>query len=255
MSARRAAIAKARNQAEARQANPLQEFVWVGKDKRGKEMKGEQLARSANLLRAELRKQGITPTTVKNKPKPLFGGSGKKISARDIAVFSRQIATMMKSGVPIVQALEIIGGGSKNPNMKKMVNGLRNDIEGGASIYEAMSQYPVQFDELYRNLVRAGEASGVLETVLETIASYKESIESIKGKIKKALFYPAAVIAVAILVCGVLMVYVVPIFKSTFKDFGADLPAFTSLVFGISDIIVAWFWLIGLVAGGGIAFF
>ena len=255
MSARRAAIAKARNQAEARQANPLQEFVWVGKDKRGKEMKGEQLARSANLLRAELRKQGITPTTVKNKPKPLFGGSGKKITARDIAVFSRQIATMMKSGVPIVQALEIIGGGSKNPNMKKMVNGLRNDIEGGASIYEAMGQYPVQFDELYRNLVRAGEASGVLETVLETIADYKENIESIKGKIKKALFYPAAVIAVAILVCGVLMIYVVPIFKETFKSFGSDLPAFTSLVFGISDIIVSWFWLIGLVVGGGIAFF
>ena len=255
MSARRAAIAKARNQAEARQANPLQEFVWVGKDKRGKEMKGEQLARSANLLRAELRKQGITPTTVKNKPKPLFGGSGKKITARDIAVFSRQIATMMKSGVPIVQALEIIGGGSKNPNMKKMINGLRNDIEGGASIYEAMGQYPVQFDELYRNLVRAGEASGVLETVLETIADYKENIESIKGKIKKALFYPAAVIAVAILVCGVLMIYVVPIFKETFKSFGSDLPAFTSLVFGISDIIVSWFWLIGLVVGGGIAFF
>jgi len=255
MNARAAAIAKSRNRAESRQANPLQEFIWVGKDKRGKEMKGEQLARSANLLRAELRKQGITPTVVKNKPKSLFGGSGKKISARDIAVFSRQIATMMKSGVPIVQALEIIGGGNKNPNMKKMVNGLRNDIEGGSSIYEAMSQYPVQFDELYRNLVRAGEASGVLETVLETIANYKENIESIKGKIKKALFYPAAVIAVAILVCAVLMVYVVPIFKETFKDFGADLPAFTTLVFGISDVLVKWFWLIGIVAAGGIGFF
>lgn len=253
--ARRAAVNKARTRAEARQPNQLQEFVWVGRDKRGKEMKGEQLARSVNLLRAELRKQGITPTTVKAKPKPLFGGSGKKISARDIAVFSRQIATMMKSGVPIVQALEIIGSGSKNPNMKKMINGLRTDIEGGSSIYEAMSLYPVQFDELYRNLVRAGEASGVLEIVLETIANYKENIESIKGKIKKALFYPAAVIAVAILVSAVLMVYVVPIFKDTFKDFGSDLPAFTNLVFGISDILVKWFWLIGIVAAGGIGFF
>ena len=255
MSARRAAINKVREKAETRRLNPLEEFVWQGRDKRGTVMKGEQMARNANLLRAELRKQGITPTVVKAKPKPLFGGSGKKISARDIAVFSRQIATMMKSGVPIVQALEIIGGGNKNPNMKKVVNSLRNDIEGGASIYEAMSQFPVQFDELYRNLVRAGEASGVLETVLETIATYKENIESIKGKIKKALFYPATVIAVAILVCAVLMVYVVPIFKETFSSFGADLPAFTALVFGISDIMVKWFWLIGIVIGAAIGVF
>ncbi len=255
MSARRAAINKVREKAETRRLNPLEEFVWQGRDKRGTVMKGEQMARNANLLRAELRKQGITPTVVKAKPKPLFGGSGKKISARDIAVFSRQIATMMKSGVPIVQALEIIGGGNKNPNMKKVVNSLRNDIEGGASIYEAMSQFPVQFDELYRNLVRAGEASGVLETVLETIATYKENIESIKGKIKKALFYPATVIAVAILVCAVLMVYVVPIFKETFSSYGADLPAFTALVFGISDIMVKWFWLIGIVIGAAIGVF
>lgn len=255
MSARRAAINKVREKAETRRLNPLEEFVWQGRDKRGTVMKGEQMARNANLLRAELRKQGITPTVVKAKPKPLFGGSGKKISARDIAVFSRQIATMMKSGVPVVQALEIIGGGNKNPNMKKMVNSLRNDIEGGASIYEAMSQFPVQFDELYRNLVRAGEASGVLETVLETIATYKENIESIKGKIKKALFYPATVIAVAILVCAVLMVYVVPIFKETFSSYGADLPAFTALVFGISDIMVKWFWLIGIIIGAAIGFF
>ena len=255
MSARRAAITKAREKAETRRLNPLEEFVWQGRDQRGKVMKGEQLARTANLLRAELRKQGINPTMVKPKPKPLFGGANKKISARDIAVFSRQIATMMKSGVPIVQALEIIGGGNKNPAMKKMVNSLRTDIEGGASIYEAMSQFPVQFDELYRNLVRAGEASGVLETVLETIADYKENIETIKGKIKKALFYPAAVIAVAILVSAVLMVYVVPIFKETFSSYGADLPAFTNLVFGISDIVVKWFWLIGIVIAAGVGFF
>lgn len=255
MSARRAAITKAKERADSRRVNPLEEFVWQGRDKRGKVMKGEQLARNANLLRAELRKQGITPTVVKPKPKPLFGGGSKKISARDIAIFSRQIATMMRSGVPIVQALEIIGGGNKNPAMKKMVSGLRNDIEGGASIYEAMSQYPVQFDDLYRNLVRAGEASGVLETVLATIADYKENIESIKGKIKKALFYPAMVIAVAILVSAVLMIYVVPIFKETFSSFGADLPAFTKFVFGISDIIVKWFWLIGIILAGAAGFF
>jgi type IV pilus assembly protein PilC len=255
MSARRAAISKARNQAESRRLNPMVEFVWQGRDKRGVVMKGEQTAKNANLLRAELRKQGITPTVVKPKPKPLFGGAAKKIGPRDIAVFSRQLATMMKSGVPIVMALEIIGSGNKNPAMKKMVTGIKNDIEGGASIYEALSQYPVQFDELYRNLVRAGESSGVLETVLETIAVYKENIESIKGKIKKALFYPAAVVAVAIIVCGVLMVFVVPTFKETFISFGADLPAFTSLVFGISDQFVKWWWLFAIIAAGAFAAF
>ena len=253
MSARRAAISKAREKAESRRLNPMVEFVWQGRDKRGVAMKGEQSAKNANLLRAELRKLGITPTVVKPKPKPLFGSSAKRITARDIAMFSRQLATMMKSGVPIVMALEIIGGGQKNPTMKKMVNGLRNDIEGGASIYEALSQYPVQFDELYRNLVRAGESSGVLETVLDTIATYKENIESIKGKIKKALFYPITIIAVAILVCAVLLVYVVPIFKETFQSFGADLPAFTDFVFKLSDYMVSWWWLAAIV--GFAAFF
>jgi type IV pilus assembly protein PilC len=222
----------------------LQMFVWQGTDKRGKQMKGEQQSRSANMLRAELRKQGIQPRVVKLKPKPLFGSTGKPVTAKDVAIFSRQIATMMKSGVPIVMALEIIGNGQKNPRMKKLVDSVRLDIESGSSIFEAMSKHPVQFDELYRNLVRAGESSGSLETVLETIADYKENIEAIKGKIKKALFYPIAVIAVAILVCGVLMVYVVPIFKEQFASFGTDLPAFTTLVFGISDMLVGWWWAI-----------
>jgi len=223
-------------------------FVWEGTDKRGKKMKGEQQARNANLLRAELRKQGIQPGVVKTKPKPLFGGTGKTITAKDIAVFSRQLATMMKSGVPIVMALEIIGNGQKNPKMKNLVDDLRIELESGSSIYEAMSKHPVQFDELYRNLVRAGESSGALETVLDTIATYKENIETIKGKIKKALFYPVAIIGVAILVCGILMVYVVPIFKEQFASFGADLPAFTALVFGFSDILVTWWWLALIVA-------
>ena len=255
MSARRAAISKARTQAEARRLNPMVEFVWQGRDKRGVVMKGEQLAKNANLLRAELRKQGITPTVVKAKGKPLFGGGASKISAKDIAIFSRQLATMMKSGVPLVMALEIIASGQKNPAMKKMVNGVKGDIEGGASIYEALSEYPVQFDELYRNLVRAGESSGVLETVLDTIATYKENIETIKGKIKKALFYPTAIVAVAILICAILLIYVVPIFKETFQSYGADLPAFTELVFGLSDYLVKWWWLFAIVVAAAFATF
>ncbi len=242
MSASRAAIKPTASKVAASRLPGLQEFVWEGRDKRGIVMKGEQVAKNANMLRAELRKQGISPTVVKPKPKPLFGGSGKNVSPKDIAVFSRQIATMMKSGVPIVNALEIIAGGQKNPKMKALVNSLKGDIEGGASIYEAMSKHPVQFDELYRNLVRAGEASGVLETVLETIATYKENIESIKGKIKKALFYPATIIAVAIIVCAVLLIFVVPTFREAFQGFGADLPAFTELVFGLSDYLVKWWW-------------
>jgi type IV pilus assembly protein PilC len=233
----------------------LDTFVWQGTDKRGKKMKGEEQAKNANLLRAELRRQGITPTTVKPKGKPLFGGAGKKISSKDIAVFSRQLATMIKSGVPIVQALEIIGNGNKNPKMQTMVNGLRLDIEGGSSIYEAMSKYPVQFDELFRNLVKAGESAGVLETVLETIATYKENTESLKGKIKKALFYPATVIAVAIIVSAVLLIFVVPQFEQVFQSFGADLPAFTKLIVGASNFMVTWWWLIfGIIAGAIIGF-
>ena len=242
MSASRTAMKKPPAPVE-RSTSQLVPFVWEGTDKRGKKMKGEQQAKNANMLRAELRKQGINPGIVKPKPKPLFGNTGKSVTPKDIAVFSRQIATMMKSGVPIVMALEIIASGQKNPSMKKMVNGLKGDIEGGASIYEAMSKHPVQFDELYRNLVRAGESSGALETVLDTIATYKENIESIKGKIKKALFYPAMIIAVAILVCGILMVFVVPVFKESFASYGADLPAFTNLVFGISAVMVKWWWL------------
>ena len=217
-------------------------YVWEGTDKRGIKMKGESLAKNGNLLRAELRRQGITPTVVKPKPKPLFGAAGKKITPKDIAIFSRQIATMMKSGVPLVQSLEIIANGQKNVRMKKLVDSLRGDIEGGSSIYEAMLKHPVQFDELYRNLVKAGETAGVLETVLDTIATYKENVEALKAKIKKALFYPAMVIAVAILVSGVMLVYVVPQFEDVFKGFGADLPAFTQVIVDLSRFMVEWWF-------------
>jgi type IV pilus assembly protein PilC len=245
-----AAAAKA--QAKIRTANSLETFVWQGTDKRGTVMKGEQQAKNANLLRAELRRQGITPKIVKPKGKPLFGSAGRNISAKEIAIFSRQLATMMKSGVPIVQALEIIAGGQKNPKMQKMVDGLRADIAGGSSIYEAMSKYPVQFDELFRNLVRAGESAGVLETVLDTIATYKENTEALKGKIKKALFYPAMVIAVAIIVSSILLVFVVPQFEEVFKNFGAELPAFTQIIVNASRFMVEWWWLVVLILAGGI---
>lgn len=231
-------------------------YVWEGTDKRGIKMKGESLAKNGNLLRAELRRQGITPTVVKPKPKPLFGAAGKKITPKDIAIFSRQIATMMKSGVPLVQSLEIIANGQKNVRMKKLVDSLRADIEGGSSIYEAMLKHPVQFDELYRNLVKAGETAGVLETVLDTIATYKENVEALKSKIKKALFYPAMVIAVAILVSGIMLVYVVPQFEDVFKGFGADLPAFTQVIVDLSRFMVEW-WLpvLLVVIGTIVAFF
>src|SRR5690606_31510785 len=201
----------------AREGVTLDTFVWEGTDKRGTKMKGEEQAKSANLLRAELRRQGIRPTVVKAKPKPLFGGTGKTITPKEIAVFSRQIATMIKSGVPIVQALEIIGNGHKNPKMAQMVNAIRLDIESGNSFHEALGKYPVQFDELTRNLVKVGEAAGVLETVLDSIATYKENIETLKGKIKKALFYPAVVIAVALIVSSILLVYVIPQLESVFS--------------------------------------
>ena len=209
-------------------------FLWQGRDKRGTKLKGQHIATTPNLVRAELRRQGINPISVKKKPKPLFGGAGSRVTAKDIAVFSRQLATMLKSGVPLVTAFQIISGGVKNPRMRTMVDKIRAEIESGSSLAEALGQYPVQFDELYTNLVKAGESAGVLDTILDDIATHKERIESIKGKIKKALYYPAAVIAVAIIVSSILLIYVIPQFEGIFKSFGADLPAFTKMVVGAS---------------------
>lgn len=165
------------------------------------------------------------------------------------------MATMMKSGVPIVSALEIIGSGHKNPRMRNLVGQIRTDIEGGSSLYESLSKHPVQFDELYRNLVKAGEGAGVLETVLETVATYKENIEALKGKIKKALFYPAMVVAVAILVSAILLIFVVPQFEDVFKGFGAELPAFTQLIVSASRFMVSYWWLILFIVIGSAAAF
>lgn len=213
----------------------LDVFSWKGRDKRGKVLKGEAQGKSAALVRADLRRQGLSEVNVTKKAKPLFGGAGKAIKARDIAFFSRQIATMMKSGVPLVQSLEILAGGQKNPRFSKLITSVKEGVEGGSSLNETLNQHPAQFDELYVSLVKAGESAGVLDTILGTIAEYKERMESIKSKVKKALFYPAMILAVAILVTAVLMIFVIPQFKESFTAFGADLPAFTLFVIAASE--------------------
>ena len=225
------------------QVNQSLTFVWRGADGRGKKLKGEQVAKSAALLKAELRRQGINATTIKPKPKPLFGSTGRTIKPREIAVFSRQIAVMMAAGVPMVQGLDIMANGQANPRMKNMLLDIKTNIEGGATLAESMRKYPVQFDELYTNLVKAGETAGVLDTVLDTVATYKENIEAIKGKVKKALFYPAAVLAVAFIVTMILLIFVIPQFESVFKNFGAKLPAFTLMYVNLSRFVTQH-WLI-----------
>ncbi len=242
-----AQLGKARAEVSA-----LQTFVWVGTDKRGVKIKGDYQAKSASFVKAELRRQGINPQSVKPKPKPLFGSAGKAIKAREIAVFSRQLATMMAAGVPLVQGFDIVAGGQSNPRMKNMLLDIKSDVEGGSALHEALSKFPVQFDELFCNLVKAGESAGVLDTVLDTVATYKENIESLKGKIKKAMFYPATVIAVALIVSAVLLIFVVPQFETVFKNFGADLPAFTQMIVNASRMLTSYWWLVLLWAAGTI---
>jgi len=228
----------------------MQTFTWVGIDKRGIKIKGEQVSKNASLVKASLRQQGINPQVVKAKAKPLFGKTGSSIKPRDIAIFSRQLATMMAAGVPMVQGFEIVAGGQTNPRMKDMLTNIKVDIEGGSSLNEALGKYPVQFDELFQNLVRAGESAGVLDTVLDTVATYKENIEAIKGKIKKAMFYPAAVLAVAVIVAAILLIFVIPQFETVFKNFGADLPAFTQMLVTVSRFMVSYWWLVfGILIG------
>lgn len=249
------ATTAAKAKAPATRTSDMQQFTWEGTDKRGVKMKGETTSKNANLLRAELRRQGINPTVVRAKSKPLFGSAGKAITAQEIAIFSRQIATMLQSGVPMVQSFEILATGQKNKRMADMLTDIRDNIAGGSSLSEAMARHPVQFDLLYRNLTRAGESAGVLDTVLDTVATYKERTEALKGKIKKALFYPAAVIAVAILVSAILLIYVVPQFEAVFQGFGADLPAFTQMIVNASRFLTKWWWAVLLIVVGSITGF
>jgi type IV pilus assembly protein PilC len=226
------------------QLSQMETFTWVGIDKRGIKIKGETVSKNASLVKASLRQQGINPQTVKAKAKPLFGKAGKSIKPRDVAVFSRQLATMMAAGVPMVQGFEIVAGGQTNPRMKDLLTDIKTNIEGGSSLHESLAKHPVQFDELFVNLVKAGESAGVLDTVLDTVATYKENIETIKGKIKKAMFYPAVVIAVALLVSSILLIFVIPQFEQVFRNFGADLPAFTQMLVTASRFMVSYWWLI-----------
>jgi type IV pilus assembly protein PilC len=226
----------------------MQTFLWEGKDKRGKKIKGERVGKNEILVKAELRQQGIIPGRVRKKPKPLFGTSGKRITPKDLAVFTRQLATMLYSGIPLVQSFGIIAQAAENPRLKKLINDLRTDVEGGSTMSESLAKHPVYFDELYVNLVEAGESAGVLDQVLDSLASYKERIETIKGKIKKALFYPAAVIGVAIGVTALLLIVVIPQFEEIFQSFGADLPAFTRMVINASEFMQSRGWLIIIAA-------
>ncbi len=224
-------------------------FNWEGTDRNGARMKGELPSRSETIARAELRRQGIKAIKVKKKPKPLFGVRKKKVTPKDIAVFSRQLATMLTAGVPLVQAFDIVGRGHENPSMQELVLAIKNDVEGGGTLTEALNKHPVYFDELFCNLVNAGEQAGVLETLLHKIADYKEKTESLKGKIKKALTYPAAVIVIAFIVTAILLIFVVPQFEALFKGFGADLPAFTQVVVGLSRFMQDWWWVILIALG------
>ncbi|WP_449429393.1 type II secretion system F family protein [Rhodanobacter umsongensis] len=233
----------------------LTTYEWVALDKRGKRMKGDMPAKNAMLVKAELRRQGMNPQTVKERAKPLFGATGSTVKPGDVAIFSRQIATMMASGVPMVQAFDIIADGQKNPRFKNILLNVKQNVEGGAALHEALSRYPVQFDELYCNLVHAGEASGVLDTVLDTVATYKERTESMKKKIKKALFYPMMVLVVVFLVCMIMLLFVVPVFAKTFKDAGADLPAPTQILVNASKFMQSYWWVvIGAVVIGIVSF-
>ncbi len=252
------AAADARNArklgASRAEVSKLAVYEWSALDKRGKKMKGEMQAKNASLVKAELRRQGMNPQQVREKPKPLFGAAGKTVKPRDVAIFSRQIATMMASGVPMVQAFEIIAGGQRNPRFKNMLVDVKTHIEGGSSLHEALGQYPIQFDELYRNLVQAGESAGVLDTVLDTVATYKERMEAIKSKIKKALFYPIMVLVVALLVSMILLLFVVPVFQQVFTNAGAALPAPTQIVISASKFMQSyWYVVIGAIIGGVVA--
>ncbi|WP_150303142.1 type II secretion system F family protein [Pseudomonas saliphila] len=226
-------------------------FKWEGKDRKGTKISGEMQGTNPALIKAQLRKQGILVTKI-NKSSTLFGKRSKAIKPLDIAFFTRQLATMMASGVPIVQAFEIIAEGTENPSLAKLVNTIKTDVAAGNTLADSLRQHPKYFDDLFCNLVESGEQSGRLESLLDRIATYKEKTEALKAKIKKAMTYPIAVVVVAIVVTAILLLKVVPQFKEVFSSFGAELPAFTLFVIGLSEWLQAWWFivLIGLIALG-----
>ncbi|MCJ8320896.1 MAG: type II secretion system F family protein [Colwellia sp.] len=234
----------------------LDVFIWSGVNRKGKKINGELSAKSAIELKAQLRKQGITPGKVKKKAKPLFGASGEKsIKAGDIAIMTRQIATMLTAGVPLVQTIEMIGSGHNNPKMQRLLAEIGNQLQSGIPLSQCLKEHPLYFDGLYCDLVESGEQSGALETIYDRIATYQEKAEALKSKIKKAMTYPIAVIVIAGIVTSILLIFVVPVFEEIFAGFGAELPAFTQLVMRISDFMQAY-WYLGLagIFGGLYAF-
>ncbi len=229
-------------------------FVWEGTDKKGKRLKGKMLAVSEAAVKADLRRQGVLAKSVR-KEMQLFK-SGKAITAEDIALFARQLATMLQAGIPMVQCFDIIGNGHDKPKMQKLVLAIKSDIESGTSLHEALGKHPLYFDDLFVNLVEAGEQAGALETLLDKVATYKEKTEALKKKIKKALFYPTAVLAVAVIVTGILLIFVIPQFESLFQSFGADLPAFTAMVISLSKFVQAsGIYIAAILGAAGYAFF
>lgn len=231
-----------------------QTYTWQGTDRQGKPTQGETVGSSQAVVKAQLRKQGIVAKTVRKKSKPLFQ-TKKKIKPADIAIFARQLATMMKAGVPLVQSFDIVAEGLENPSMRDLVMEIKNEVASGTSLANSIGKHPKYFDDLFVSLVAAGEQAGTLETMLDRVATYKEKTEALKAKIKKAMTYPIAVIVVAVVVTGILLVKVVPQFAETFSSFGANLPAFTLMVLHLSEVVQGW-WYIMLAAliGGVFAF-
>lgn len=218
-------------------------FLWEGTDRRGKKIKGKSMAANEAAVRADLRRQGVVPSRIKKQSKGLFSGTAK-ITTADIAIFSRQLATMLSAGIPLVQAFEIVGNGHENAAMQKLILSIKADVEGGSTLAEALAKHPLYFDDLFVNLVEAGEQAGALETLLDKIATYKEKTEAIKKKIKKALTYPAAVLVVAFVVTIILLIFVIPAFEDLFQGFGADLPAFTRMVIDLSVFVRQEGWIL-----------
>jgi len=229
-------------------------FVWEGTDRKGKKVKGKSMATNEAAVRADLRRQGVVPSRIKKQSKGMFGGGGT-ITPLDIAIFSRQLATMLSAGIPLVQSFEIVGSGHDNAAMQKLIMAIKADVEGGSSLTESLAKHPLYFDDLFINLVEAGEQAGALESLLDKIATYKEKTEALKKKIKKALTYPAAVLVVAFVVTAILLIFVIPAFEDLFKGFGADLPTFTRMVIDLSVFVREKGWYIVILMGGAVGAF